>query len=207
LDTELLAFVGISLLLAVTPGPDMAVVTKNALAHGRRGVLLTTTGIVLALSIWTTTTAVGLSALLRTSGEALFVLKLVGAAYLAYLGVRTLIESRRRPADLLANAPAPAPGQAIFRQGFLSAISNPKLGVFFVTFLPQFVAPGQALLPRLFLLGVIFAVIGFTWLIVYGLLVTRIREIITTPRVRQWMERVTGVILLGFGARLAVDRL
>jgi len=206
LDAGLLAFIGVSLLLSVTPGPDMAVVTKNALAHGRRGVLLTTTGIALALAIWTTATAVGLSALLRASGEPLFVLKLVGAAYLAYLGVRTLIESRRRPADLMAAAPAPAPAHAIFRQGFISALSNPKLGVFFVTFLPQFVAPGQAVLPRLLLLGLIFAVIGWTWMNAYGFLVTRIRDVITAPRVRQWMERVTGVVLLGFGARLAVER-
>lgn len=207
MDSALLAFAGVCLLLAVTPGPDMAVVTKNALAHGRRGVLLTTTGIALALSVWTTATAVGLSALLRTSGEALFALKLVGAAYLAYLGLRTLIESRRRPADLLASAPAPAPAHAIFRQGFLSAISNPKLGVFFVTFLPQFVAPGQPVLPRLLLLGAIFALIGWSWMNVYGLLVTRMRDFITASRVRQWMERVTGVVLLGFGARLAVERL
>jgi threonine/homoserine/homoserine lactone efflux protein len=206
-DTELLAFAGVSLLLAVTPGPDMAVVTKNALAHGRRGVVLTTTGIAVALACWVTATAIGLSALLRASGEALFVLKLAGAAYLAYLGVRTLIESRRRPADLLANAPLPAPAHAIFRQGFLSAISNPKLGVFFVTFLPQFVAQGQALLPRLLTLGLIFAIIGWTWMNVYGLLVTRLRDFITAPKVRQWMERVTGVVLLGFGARLAVERL
>jgi threonine/homoserine/homoserine lactone efflux protein len=205
-DAQLFAFVGVSLLLAVTPGPDMAVVTKNALAHGRRGVLLTTTGIALALAIWVSATAVGLSALLRASGELLFVLKLIGAAYLAYLGVRTLLESRRRPADLLAEAPPPAPAHAIFRQGFLSAISNPKLGVFFVTFLPQFVAPGQALLPRLFELGLVFAVIGWAWMNVYGTLINRIREIITAPRVRQWMQRVTGVVLLGFGARLALER-
>jgi threonine/homoserine/homoserine lactone efflux protein len=208
LDTTLLAFAGISLLLAVTPGPDMAVVTKNALAHGRRGVILTTTGIALALSIWVTATAVGLSAVVRASSELLFVLKLVGAAYLAYLGIRTLIDSRRRPDDLLAGAPNPtAPAQMIFRQGFLSALSNPKLGVFFVTFLPQFVTPGQALLPRLLLLGLIFAVIGWTWMNVYGFLVTRLRDFITAPRVRQWMERVTGVVLLGFGARLAAERL
>jgi len=207
LDAQLLAFVGISLLLAVTPGPDMAVVTKNALAHGRRGVLLTTTGIALALAIWVGATAVGLSALLRASGELLFVLKLAGAAYLAYLGVRTLLESRRRPPDLLAEAPPAAPAHAIFRQGFLSAISNPKLGVFFVTFLPQFVVPGQALLPRLLELGLVFAVIGWSWMNVYGLLITRIREIITAPRVRQWMQRVTGVVLLGFGARLALERI
>ncbi len=206
MDTQLIAFVGVSVLLAVTPGPDMAVVTKNALAHGRRGVLLTTTGIALALSIWVTATAFGLSAVLRASSDLLFVLKLAGAAYLAYLGVRTLIESRHRPVDLLAAAPPPAPAHAIFRQGFLSAISNPKLGVFFVTFLPQFVVPGQALLPRLLELGLIFAVIGWTWMNVYGLFITRIRDFITAPRVRQWMQRVTGVVLLGFGARLALER-
>ncbi|HET9780379.1 MAG TPA: LysE family translocator [Candidatus Dormibacteraeota bacterium] len=206
IDSELIAFAGVSLLLAITPGPDMAVVTKNALAHGRRGVLLTTSGIALALVIWVTATAVGLSALLRTSGEVLLLLKIVGALYLAYLGVRTLLESRDRPADLLAGVPAAAPAHAVFRQGFFSAISNPKLGVFFVTFLPQFVLPGQAVLPRLLELGVIFAVIGWTWMNVYGFFVTRLRAVITAPRVRQWMQRVTGVVLLGFGARLALER-
>jgi len=206
IDSALLAFAGVSLLLAVTPGPDMAVVTKNALAHGRRGVVLTTSGIALALVVWVTATAVGLSALLRTSGEVLFALKIVGAAYLAYLGIRTLVESRSRPGDLLAGTPAAAPAHAVFRQGFLSAISNPKLGVFFVTFLPQFVLPGQQVLPRLLVLGVTFAVIGWLWMNVYGLFVTRLREVITAPLVRQWMQRITGVVLLGFGARLALER-
>lgn len=206
IDTTLIAFAGVSLLLAVTPGPDMAVVTKNALAHGRRGVVLTTSGIGLALVIWVAATAVGLSALLRTSGEVLLVLKIVGACYLAYLGIRTLLESRQKPGDLLASTPPAAPAHAVFRQGFLSAISNPKLGVFFVTFLPQFVLPGQAVLPRLLELGVTFAVIGWIWMNAYGLFVTRLREVITAPRVRQWMQRVTGVVLLGFGARLALER-
>lgn len=206
IDPTLLAFAGVSLLLAVTPGPDMAVVTRNALAHGRRGVVLTTSGIALALVIWVTATAVGLSALLRTSGEVLFTLKIVGAAYLAYLGVRTLIDSRHAPGDLLAGAPAAAPAHAVFRQGFLSAITNPKLGVFFVTFLPQWVLPAQAVLPRLLELGVVFAVIGWAWMNVYGIFVTRLRDVITGSRVRQWMQRVTGVVLLGFGARLALER-
>ena len=206
MDSQLIAFAGVSILLSITPGPDMAVVTRNALAHGRRGVVLTTSGIALALVIWVTATAVGLSALLRTSGEVLLVLKIVGAAYLAYLGIRTLIESRRRPADLLAGTPPAAPAHAVFRQGFLSAISNPKLGVFFVTFLPQFVLPGQAVLPRLLVLGVTFAVIGWLWMNAYGLFVSRLHDWITAPRVRQWMERVTGVVLLGFGARLALER-
>ena len=206
IDTSLIAFAGVSLLLSVTPGPDMAVVTKNALAYGRRGVVLTTSGIALALVLWVTATAVGLSALLRTSGEVLFALKIVGACYLAYLGVRTLIESRSRPAALLAGTRPAASADAVFRQGFLSAISNPKLGVFFVTFLPQFVVAGQAVLPRLLVLGVVFAVIGWIWMNLYGLFVTRLREVITAPRIRQWMQRITGVVLLGFGARLALER-
>ena len=207
IDATLLAFAGVSLLLAVTPGPDMAVVTKNALAHGRRGVFLTTSGIALALVIWVTATAVGLSALLRASEGVLLALKIAGAAYLAYLGVRTLLESRAQPADLLAGAPPAAPAHAVFRQGFLSAISNPKLGVFFVTFLPQFVLPGQPVLARMLVLGVVFALIGWAWMNVYGLFVTRLRDFITAPRVRQWMQRITGVVLLGFGARLALERI
>src|SRR5439155_1462404 len=97
---------------------------QDALAHGRRSVALTTSGIALALVIWVTATAVGLSALLRTSGEVLFVLKIIGASYLGYLGVRTLLESRRRPADRLAGMPPapPAPAHAVCRQGFLSAL-------------------------------------------------------------------------------------
>ena len=206
IDASLIAFAGVSLLLAVTPGPDMAVVTRNALAHGRRGVILTTSGIALALVVWVVATAVGLSALLRTSAEVLFALKIVGACYLAYLGVRTLIESRQPPRDLLEGTPPAAPARAVFRQGFLSAISNPKLGVFFVTFLPQWVLPAQPVLPRLLELGVMFALIGWTWMNLYGFFVTRLRDVITGTRVRQWMQRVTGVVLLGFGARLALER-
>jgi threonine/homoserine/homoserine lactone efflux protein len=185
----------------------MAVVTKNALAHGRRGVILTTSGIAVGLIMWAGATAVGLSALLRASSDLLFVLKLVGAAYLAYLGIRTLLDSRQRPGDLMIGTPPAAPAHAIFRQGFISCITNPKLGVFFVTFLPQFVVAGQPVLPRLLELGLVFAAIGWTWMNAYGLFVNRLREVITTPRVRQWMQRVTGVVLLGFGARLAVERI
>jgi threonine/homoserine/homoserine lactone efflux protein len=202
-----LAFVAISLLLAVTPGPDMAVVTKNALAHGPRGVVLTTLGIAGALVLWVSATGFGLAALLRASAFLFGALKLAGGVYLAYLGIRAWLSSRDRPGDLLAGAAAaPAPGIAILRQGFISAGSNPKLGVFFVTFLPQFVEPHRPLLPQLLLLGTVFAVIGWSWLVVYGLLVARIRDFINAPRVRQWMERVTGTVLIGLGLRLALER-
>lgn len=203
-DTTLLAFAGVSALLAVTPGPDMAVVTRNALAHGRRGVILTTAGIGAALTIHVLASAVGLSALLRASAAMFMALRLVGGAYLAYLGARALWASRHRPPPLAV--PRPAAAGSILRQGFLSALLNPKLAVFFVTFLPQWVQPGRPVLPRLLLLGAIFAAVGIAWLSLYGTLVTRLQDAITRPRVRQWMERGTGVVLLGFGARLALER-
>lgn len=209
MTSRFVAFLGVSILLSLAPGPDFALVTKNALVHGRRGVLLTTAGLTSALVIWVTATAVGVSAVLRTSATAYTMVKLAGAAYLAYLGIRTLLASRGDPAPLLAGPPAsraPARGLAIWRQGFLSALLNPKLGVFFVTFLPQFVDPGSAALPQLLVLGAVFTVIGITWMNVYGLLVSRLREIVTAPRVRRWMERSTGAVLLAFGVRLAVDR-
>lgn len=205
-DTTLIAFAGLALLLAITPGPDMATVTRNGLVYGRRGVLLTSLGIGTALLGWIAAATFGVAALLAASALAFTIVKLAGAVYLAYLGVRSLLASRRpHPSQDLANAPL-APAHRIYRTGFLSAILNPKLGVFFVTLLPQFVRPGQPVLPRMLLLGVIFSLIGIAWLACYGLLLTRLRDIIDTPRVRAWMERVSGVVLVGFAARLAVEK-
>ena len=200
-----LAFIAISLLLAVTPGPDMALVTRNALAHGPKGVFLTTTGIAIALLLWVTATAVGVAAVLKASTTLFYVLKLVGGAYLAYLGIRAWLASREKPGDLLAGMKA-APAGSILRQGLISAGTNPKLGVLFVTLLPQFIDPHRPLPPQLLVLGATFAVIGWTWMNVYGLLIARIRDFITAPRVRQWMERITGTVLIGLGVRLAFDR-
>jgi threonine/homoserine/homoserine lactone efflux protein len=200
-----LAFIAISLLLAVTPGPDMALVTRNALAHGPKGVFLTTTGIAIALLLWVTATAVGVAAVLKASTTLFHALKLVGGAYLAYLGIRAWLASREKPGDLLAGMKA-APAGSILRQGLISAGTNPKLGVLFVTLLPQFIDPHRPLPPQLLVLGATFAVIGWTWMNVYGLLIARIRDFITAPRVRQWMERITGTVLIGLGVRLAFDR-
>jgi len=132
-------------------------------------------------------------------------LKVVGGTYLAYLGIRAWLASRELPGDLLAREPA-APAGAILRQGLISAATNPKLGVLFVSLLPQFIDPHRPAQPPLLLLGATFAAIGWTWMNVYGLLVAVLRGFILTPTVRQWMERVTGTVLIGLGARLAFDR-
>jgi threonine/homoserine/homoserine lactone efflux protein len=189
----------------MTPGPDMALVTRNGLAHGRRGVWLTATGLATALVGWALAAAIGVAALLHASALAFTAVRLAGAAYLSYLGIRALLASRR-PNPLQATVPArPAPFGALYRQGLLSAGLNPKLGVFFVTLLPQFVPPGQVVLVRMLVLGMIFNLIGISWMIGYGLFVTVVRDVIGSPRVRAWMERVTGVVLIGFAARLALE--
>lgn len=204
----LATFAGISLLLAVTPGPDMAVVTRSALVHGRRGVFLTTGGNALALLLWVFATAVGVAALLRTSALLFSVVKVVGAAYLVYLGVRAWWGSRRVAAAASSAPLTSAEFRPIsqFRIGFVSASTNPKLGVFFVTFLPQFVNRDSPALIQLLVLGGLFALVGWTWMNIYGLAVTRLRAIITAPSVRRWMDRVTGTVLIGLGLRLALDR-
>jgi threonine/homoserine/homoserine lactone efflux protein len=205
LDPSLVAFAGLALLLAVTPGPDMATVTRNGLAYGRRGVVLTSMGIGTALVCWTCASALGVAAVLAASALLFTLVKLAGAGYLAYLGIRSLLDSRRPRSTQLAGARL-ALARRVYRTGFLSAMLNPKLGVFFVTLLPQFVRPGQPVLARLLLLGVIFSCIGMLWLAVWGFAVTRARDAIDTPRVRGWMERVSGVVLVGFAARLALER-
>ncbi len=222
MDSRLLAFLAIAVIVIITPGPDMAMVTKNALAHGRRGALLTTLGIGSAILVHATAAALGLAALFRTAAALFTVVKLCGAAYLAYLGARALWASRparyrRRDgmtgshaADGAATAtdpasPAPRLGSC-YRQGILSALLNPKLAVFFATFLPQFVDPRGPLLPQMLLLGALFDVLGLLWLTCFGLLVTRLRAFFGAAHVRRRMERLTGLVLVALGARLALER-
>ncbi|MFY9614774.1 MAG: LysE family translocator [Candidatus Dormiibacterota bacterium] len=204
-DGTLLAFCGVALVLAMTPGPDMATVTRNGIAYGRRGVVLTSLGIGTALVCWVLAAALGVAAILAASAVAFTMVKLAGAAYLAYLGIRSIIASWQRHESFLKPA-RPAPASRLYRIGYLSAMLNPKLGFFFVTLLPQFVEPGQPVLARLLLLGLIFSCIGILWLAVYGFIVTKVRDALATPRVRAWMERVSGVVLVGFAARLALER-
>lgn len=202
---RLLAFSAFSLLLAITPGPDFALVTRNALAFGRRGALLTCAGLTAGVAVWVIASAIGLAVVLERSAVLYTIVRIAGAAYLAYLGVRTLWESRRPPAPLVIDQPQPRRSSRIWSQGMLSASLNPKLGAFFVSVLPQFVDPHTSPLAQSLMLGAIFLVIGIAWMTAYGLSVSRLRDALLSPRVRQWLARATGVALLGFGAKLLAD--
>jgi RhtB (resistance to homoserine/threonine) family protein len=206
---HLLVFIGVAAIVIVIPGPDTAVVTKNVLIHGRRAGLGTSLGVSAGLSVWTIAAAVGIASLVRASEVAFTVLKLVGALYLVWLGIQAVRAAGRQLTDDHASSPAGRPGMGAgggFRQGFLSDLANPKIGIFFTSLLPQFVIPGHAVLLPFLILGAIFVTMTVLWLLAYTLVAARAAETLMRPRVRAALDRVTGVVLIGLGLRLAVER-
>jgi len=201
---QVLPFLAIAVFVVVTPGVDTALVTKNALLHGRRAAILTALGVNAGIAMWATASAFGLGALLHRS-EALFTtVRLVGAAYLVVLGAQAVWWSWRRghPA-----APEIAPSRrSPFVQGILSNLLNPKIAVFFTSFLPQFVSPGGPALGQLLLLGFLFNLLGLAWLLGCAVLTSRVGDALRRPRVRAALERVTGCVIIAFGVRLATER-
>jgi RhtB (resistance to homoserine/threonine) family protein len=206
MQLDLAPYLVISILLILIPGPDTAVVTKNALFGGRRGGVVAAFGVSLGLAIWTVAAALGIAALLRASAVAFLVLKIAGALYLIWMGVQMLRARGALGADPLDTAPRPRAGRKALRQGLLSDLGNPKIAVFFTSFLPQFVHRGGSPLAALLVLGGIFCVLTLAWLALYGVLVGHGSNLLRRPAVRLWLDRVTGVILVAFGIRLAFER-
>jgi len=205
---ELVAFAAVAAVLILTPGPDMALVTRNTVALGRRAGLETSAGVCAGVLVHGCAAALGLSAILRTSATAFTVVKLAGAAYLVYLGMQALWRSR-------AGAVLPDPpwgtsnrraNGSPFRQGLFSNVLNPKLAVFFLTLLPQFIDPHDAAAARSLLLAGIYSAMCAVWLVVFTLAVTRVREALRTPRVTMIVERVTGSVLILVGLRVAANQ-
>jgi threonine/homoserine/homoserine lactone efflux protein len=202
---DLLVFLVGSLVVTVVPGPDMALVTRQVVTRGRRAAQITILGNLSGLVVHATALAVGLSALLVASATAYNVVKLVGAAYLVFLGVQSLRQARRTRASTDASIVerAPKPGNP-YVQGLISTVLNPKPALFFVSYLPQFVEPDGAVAPQVSVLAAIHILIGFVWLTTYASLVSRMHAAISRPRIRAALERATGAVLIALGARVAV---
>jgi threonine/homoserine/homoserine lactone efflux protein len=204
LDGSILAFIGIAALLTILPGADMALVAKVTLLEGRRAAFFTSFGITAGLPVHATASALGLSLILATSAEAFNVAKLVGAAYLAYLGIRTLRDSFASSAEQVVAVRRTRSSRAAFIQGWLSNVLNPKVALFYLTFLPQFISPGDNVLAKSLLLAGIHAALGLVWLPLYAYAIHRL--VVVMRSARRWLERVSGAALIALGLRLALER-
>jgi len=202
----LLAFSLAAGLLTITPGLDTAVVLRTAAVEGPKRAVLAATGVIAGCLCWGAAVALGLGVLLEASQLAFSVIKWAGAAYLLWLGVNLILKPRDH-FELAATPGRPAGGDfAWMRRGFLTNLLNPKVGVFYVSFLPQFLPQGVVAGPFIFLLAVLHAVMGLAW---FALLIGATRPlqgVLQRATVIRWLDRVTGGVFLAFGLRLALER-
>jgi threonine/homoserine/homoserine lactone efflux protein len=206
IDGSLLAFTGVAALLVVTPGADTLLVIRNVLGRGRTAGLTTTAGIVAGCFVHATLSALGLSAILVRSATAFEVVRLAGAAYLVWLGLRSLAGAWRAPAVEEVGPAAAAGAWRSCVEGALTNVLNPKVAIFYLAFLPQFVRPGDPALSRSVLLAAIHVGLGLLWLSLVSLALGWLRGVVTAGRLRQRLEAITGVVLVGLGLRLALER-
>ena len=199
-------FILTGLLLNITPGQDTMYIVGRSLSQGRRAGLLSVFGISSGCVVHTFAAAFGLSAILATSAQAFLIVKLAGAAYLTYLGIRMLIE--RPSAPLAGQSFTPESGWAIFRAGMLTNVLNPKVAIFFMAFLPQFVSADASSRVLAFLfLGEVFIFNGTLWCLVLvfaaSAISSRLRTGLSTATL---LKRATGALFVGLGVKLAASK-
>lgn len=201
----MLAFAAFAALLTVTPGLDTALVIWMSLGGGSGSGRVTALGVCSGVILWGAASALGLTAILTASERAYDVVRTAGAAYLVWLGVRAIV--RGPTADEVGDGQRPAKSPAAaFRAGLFSNLLNPKIGAFYLSVLPQFVPEGAPVLATSVLLAVVHALEGIVWLFLVASLVGRLGARLQRPSVRQRLEQLTGLVLVGLGVRLAFER-
>jgi threonine/homoserine/homoserine lactone efflux protein len=207
---EPVLFLGVIALLTITPGADMAMVSRSVFLGGRPAAFATTLGIAAGCMIWAIASAAGVAAVLAASETAYDALRLVGAAYLVWLGVQSLIAAKR---GYLDGGPKPV-GEPVaaesglrvpFRQGLLTNLFNPKIALFYTTFLPQFIGPGDPVLLLSIAMASVHVLLGIVWLSAYAWLLDRAIETFKSSRLRRTLDGVTGAVLVALGVRVAAD--
>jgi threonine/homoserine/homoserine lactone efflux protein len=206
--TQLVALGGVVLLAAMSPGPDFAIVTRNAMISGRRAGMACGVGIAVGVFAWAVVTALGIAGLLAASAVAFTVVKLIGAAYLVLLGVRALLAARRGEYAHVQHVPgARATGAlAAFRQGLVTNLLNPKVVLFFLSLMPQFIPTGGSVVAWTMLLTAILVAAALSWFALVAVLVVQVRGVLTRPGVARAVEGTTGAVFIGLAGRLALER-
>ena len=198
----MLTFLGLSILLILTPGPNQALLTSRVLSGGRPAGWAVVRGLTCGMALHVVAAIVGLSALLASSATVFGWVKLLGGIYLVYLGVTAFVRTRTPATE----ATPPRRTGSPFRDGLMSMALNPKCGVFFVAVVPQFVSPGPGAAGRVALLLCLYGVLCVAFWSGFVLLLHHARELVRRPRVQRVLERVTGTALVGLGVRLAASR-
>ena len=201
----LLAFIAAATVLTITPGLDTAMILRSAATGGPRPAISAGIGIWLGCLIWGAAASVGLGALLAASELAYTALKWAGATYLVYLGLKLILRPRER-FDVADGGAASRDGWTSLRQGFLTNVLNPKVGVFYITFLPQFIPHGVDVIPFSLLLAGIHVALTVVWFAALIAVTTPLGRLLKRPKAVKAMDRLTGGVLLAFGARLAGTR-
>ena len=201
--TKFALFVGVAWALIIAPGPDMLYVITRGMAHGPRVGILSAVGVISGILVHTTAAAFGLTLILQTSAFAFLAVKYVGAAYLIYLGVKAW---RDKSTFSLQTQTSVVSSRAVFWQGVLSNVLNPKIAIFFLAFLPQFVDKGSSQVTlQMVILGLTFAFFGLCFLLVVGYSSGAIGGWLTRrPHYAKFLQRLAGGILIGLGIRLAL---
>jgi threonine/homoserine/homoserine lactone efflux protein len=211
MGAALLGFAIAATLLILSPGPDTMLVMRNSLRGGSRVGVCTAAGTMTGLLTWAVGAALGLSSLLAASRVGYDVLRLIGAAYLIWLGATSLLprlRARNRTGDNRERAVARRPVLGLRRaylNGVISNICNPKIAVFFVAFLPGFIPHGTSIRGFSLLLGIWFALETGVWLVTLVWMTNRGVGWLSRPGMQRRLERLTGLVLVGFGVRLAIE--
>ncbi|WP_144549463.1 LysE family translocator [Bacillus sp. X1(2014)] len=201
-------FVLMCIFFIILPGPDTAITTKNTIIAGKAGGLRTLLGICCALLIHTSAAVLGLSAIIMKSALLFSVFKYVGAAYLIYMGVKTLwsLKNKEIAASVEMNTKRKFASTSCFKQGFLTNLLNPKIAVLFLTFFPQFVDHGNTSFLPFVIMGITYTVMTVIWSVLYVYLINHISAFMKKPKTQNIIEGLTGTILIGFGIRLFLEK-
>jgi threonine/homoserine/homoserine lactone efflux protein len=206
-----LAFAGAALLLAIVPGPSMAVIVRQTLRHGRGAGFAATLANEVGLLFWALVASLGLSVLVAASEAAYDLFRIVGAVVLIWLGIQSWLDARlaggreQAPTDAERTAPSATGHWSSFRVGLVTILANPKAAVFAASFLPQFVPPDAPVLPTLVALSIIWVIVDTVWWVAVAWAVHRAQRTLSRPGVRRRLEEASGGLLVGLGLRLAVE--
>lgn len=199
----LLAFVGACVLVAMVPGVSTAIILRETLRSGRGSGMAATFGNETGILVWGLAAAFGLSALLVASQVAYDVMRVAGAVVLVVMGAQALWQARKGAPPVQDE---PAPGRrGAYLSGVGTCLANPKAAVFAMSFLPQFVQPGQNVPMTLVLLAVVWVLVDILWYALLVWTVAKAKDVLARPAVRRRLEQISGVVLIGLGVRLVLE--